>query len=71
MDKTFTRDAVLDPLLLQEQAERVYNLSMEAPNKGDWKAYDNLQGVAAMLFHLQSGHYRLTVVEEFDNGKKY
>ncbi len=71
MDRTFTREAVLDSLLLLEQAERVYNLSMEASNEGDGKAYDQLQGVAAILFHLMSGHYRLTVVEEFDNGKKY
>lgn len=71
MNKTFTRDAVLDSLLLLEQAERVYNLSMEASDEGDQKAYDHLQGVAAILFHLMSGHYKLTVVEEFDNGKKY
>jgi hypothetical protein len=71
MDRTFTREAVLDSLLLAEQAERVYNLSIKAFTDGDRKAYDHLQGVAAMLFHLMSGHYRLTVVEEFDNGKMY
>jgi hypothetical protein len=69
--KTFSRNAVIDAHILPLQASLVYELSMKAAQEGDREGYNYLQGVAAMLYHLMSGHYRIVVEEEFDNTRKY
>jgi hypothetical protein len=69
--KTFSRNAVIDADILPLQAGLVYELSLKAFQKGDQKEYIYLQGVAAMLYHLMNGHYRIVVEEEFDNTRTY
>jgi hypothetical protein len=71
MNKSFTRDAVINADVLPIQAGLVYELSLKAYQEGDLDGYNHLQGVAAMLYHLMSGYYRLKVEEEFDNTRKY
>jgi|NOAtaT_7_FD_contig_51_3539868_length_6068_multi_5_in_0_out_0_6 hypothetical protein len=69
--KTFSRNAVIDGDILPLQAGLIYELSMKAYQEGNLDGYNYLQGVAAMLYHLQSGYYRIVVEEEFDNTRKY
>jgi hypothetical protein len=64
---TANRPANFHQETLREQAHLVYCLAMDYHSMGEVEKYDQLMGVANLLYMIDCGKYEVTVVEDFDN----
>lgn len=66
--KTVLRPANLDKDYLMKQASYMYDLAISIDDEAE---SDICMGIAAMLYHLHSGFYVMSVEDETDNRRGY